>query len=116
VVESVRLASPDGIAGIVHTAGNAETLAGLAAQVRRGGHVISMIGGAKVDELATQGVTGVNVVTGVTTARLDKLAAMAESGALKRVQIKTFKLADAGAAFAAIGAGHLRGKLVLEVR
>ncbi|MFI5281965.1 MAG: NADP-dependent oxidoreductase [Candidatus Dormibacterales bacterium] len=113
VVESVRNASPDGIAGIVHTAGTAETLAGLAAQVRRGGHLSSMIGGAKVDELASHGVTGINVVTGVTTARLDKLAAMTDSGTLKRVQIKTFKLDEASAAFAAIGAGHLRGKLVI---
>jgi NADPH2:quinone reductase len=113
VVETVRKAHPDGIAGVVHTAGGPETLAGLAAIVRKGGHVASMIGGAKVEDLAQRGVTGINVFTRVTIAALEKLAAMVEAGGLKRPQIKTFKLDQAGAAFEEIGTGHVRGKLVV---
>jgi NADPH:quinone reductase len=113
VVEAVRKAHPDGIAGVIHLAGDPETLAGLAAIVRTGGHVASMIGGAKVEELAKRGVTGINVGTRVTTAALERLTAMVEAGALKRPEIKTFKLDQAGAAFDEIGTGHASGKLVI---
>jgi NADPH:quinone reductase-like Zn-dependent oxidoreductase len=113
VVETVRKAHPDGIAGIVHTAGNPETLEGLGAIVRQGGHVSSMIGGAKVEDLAKRGVIGINVGTRVTTAALETLAAMVETGALRRPQIKTFRLDQAGAAFDEIGTGHVRGKLAI---
>lgn len=72
-----------------------------------------MTGGARVEELATHGVTGVNVSTRVSTEALDRLAAMVEAGALKRPNIKTFRLGDAGHAFDEIGTGHVRGKLVV---
>jgi NADPH2:quinone reductase len=113
VVETVRKAHPEGIAGVIHTAGDAKTLAGLAAIVRKGGHVTSMIGGAIAEDLARHGVTGINVGTRVTTAALEKLTAMVEAGALRRPQIKTFKLDQAGAAFEEIGTRHVRGKLVI---
>jgi NADPH:quinone reductase-like Zn-dependent oxidoreductase len=113
VVETVRAAHPDGISGVIHTAGDPETLDGLVAIVQEGGHVTSMKGGAKVEDLAKRGVIGINVGTRVTTAALEKLAAMVEAGALRRPQIKTFKLDQAGAAFEEIGTGHARGKLVV---
>jgi NADPH2:quinone reductase len=113
VVETVGKAHPDGIAGIIHASGDSETVERLAAIVRKGGHVISMRGGAKVEDLATRGVTGINVRTMVTTAALEKLAAMVEAGTLKRPHIQTFKLDEAGAAFEEIGTGHVRGKLVI---
>jgi len=113
VVENVRKSHADGIAGVVHASGDAETLAGLAALVRDGGYITSMRGGAKVEDLALRGVTGINVVTRVTTAALEKLVSMTEAGALKRPKITTFKLDQAGAAFEQIGTGHTRGKLVI---
>lgn len=113
VVGTVRKAHPDGIAGVIHTSGDAETLDGLAALVREGGHVVSMRGGAKVDDLAKRGVTGVNIGTKITTETLGKVAAMAADGSLKRPEIKTFSLDRAAEAFAEIGTGHARGKLVV---
>lgn len=113
VVEAVKKAHPKGIKAVVHTAGDAETLAGLAGLVSEGGYFVSMRGGAKVDELATRHITGVNVTTRTTTDALDQLSAMVIAGDLKRPAIKTFSLADAGSAFAEIGAGHVRGKLVV---
>jgi NADPH:quinone reductase-like Zn-dependent oxidoreductase len=113
VVEAVRKAHPDGVAGVIHTSGDAEELEKLAELVRKGGHITSMRGGAKVEDLAQRSVTGINVRTMVNTAALDNLAAMVGSGALKRPQIKTFKLDQAGAAFEEIGTGHVRGKLVI---
>jgi NADPH:quinone reductase len=111
--EAVRKAHAEGIAGVVDTARDAALIERLAATVRKGGHVASMTGGAKVEDLEKHGVTGINVSTRVTTEALDKLAAMVEAGALKRPHIKTFKLGEAGQAFEEIGTGHVRGKLVV---
>jgi len=113
VVEAVRKAYPKGIKAVVHTAGDAETLAGLAGLVSDGGFVVSMRGGAKVDELAARQITGLNVMTNTTTSALDQVSAMVIAGDLKRPAIKTFTLADAASAFAEIGNGHVRGKLVV---
>jgi NADPH2:quinone reductase len=113
VVEAVTKAHRKGIKAVVHTAGDAETLAGLAGLVSEGGFVVSMRGGAKVDELAARHITGVNVTTRTTTSALDQLSAMVTAGDVKRPAIKTFTLADAGSAFAEIGHGHVRGKLVV---
>jgi len=113
VAGTVSKAYPGGIAGIIHASGDVESLEKLAAIVRKGGHISSMRGGAKADELALRGLTGTNVVTGVTTTRLEKLAAMVESGELKRPEIKLFKLEQSGEAFAEIATGHARGKLVI---
>ena len=113
VVDTVKNAHPKGIKAVVHTAGDAETLSGLAELVSEGGFVVSMRGGAKVDELAARHVTGINVQTRTTTAELDKLSAMVMAGQLKRPAIQTFELADAGRAFEEIGTGHVRGKLVI---
>ena len=69
----------------------------------------------KVDDLAEHGVTGINVRTTVTTAALERLAAMVEAGALKKPDIRTFELEQAGAAFQELGAGHVRGKLIVVI-
>ncbi len=113
VVDAVRTSHPKGIKAVVHTAGEPETLAGLAGLVSEGGFVISMRGGAKVDDLAARHVTGINVMTRTTTEALTELIAMVTAGDLKRPAIKAFTLADAGKAFLEIGAGHVRGKLVV---
>lgn len=113
VVDAVRTSHPNGIKAVVHTAGDAETLAGLAGLVSEGGFVISMRGGAKVDDLAARHVTGINVMTRTTTEALTELVAMVTAGDLKRPAIKAFTLADAGKAFLEIGTGHARGKLVV---
>jgi NADPH:quinone reductase-like Zn-dependent oxidoreductase len=113
VVEAVKESHPDGIKAVVHASGDAETVGRLADLVSEGGYVVSMRGGAKVDELAGRRITGINVMTKTTTEALGKLAAMVEAGHLKRPAITTFKLADAGQAFEQSASGHVRGKLVV---
>ena len=113
VVESIRKSQPQGIAGIVHTSGDAESVEGLSALVNEGGYVASMRGVAKVEDLAKRNVTGINVMTMTTTAALERLATLVESGKLKRPQITAFELEDANRAFEEIGTGHVRGKLVV---
>ena len=113
VVETVRKAHLAGIAGLVHTAGDAAVVVGLAGLVREGGHVASMRGGANIDELTKSKVAGINVQTRVTTEALEKLAGMVEAGSLKRPEIKTYELNQAEEAFEKISSGHVRGKLVV---
>jgi hypothetical protein len=81
--------------------------------VRPSGHLVSMLGGADVDALATRGITGTNVMTQVTTEKLDRLAGYVESGTLRRPEIRTFSLDDAGNALADIARRHGRGKPVV---
>lgn len=113
VVEAVRKLHPGGIAAVVHTGGDAAVAMELSALVGEGGHVVSMRGGAKADELKARHITAINVGTRTTTAALEKLAAMIKAGGVRRPAIKTFQLADAGKAFDEIGGGHVRGKLVV---
>jgi len=115
VVATVRRSQPKGIAGIVHTSGDADAVAALSALVNEGGYVTSMRGAAKVEDLAKRNLTGINIRTMTTTAALEKLAALVESGMLKRPEIKTFKLEDSNQAFDDIGTGHVRGKLVVTL-
>lgn len=113
VRNTVKAAHPDGVAGIVHNAGDKEYLARVAGLVHEGGHVASMVGGADVEELATRGVTSINVRTMTTGPVLAGLADLVASGTLKRPEIKAYPLDQAGQAYAQLGTGHARGKLVV---
>jgi NADPH:quinone reductase-like Zn-dependent oxidoreductase len=48
-----------------------------------------------------------------TTERLQRLAGLVEAGKLKRPEIRTFPLEEAGKALAEIETRHVRGKLVV---
>lgn len=111
VVETVRATHPEGIAAVLDMVGDKEAIGRLAELVRSGGHVVSMMGAA--DALASREVTGVNVRTQATTEKLERLAGIVASGTLRRPEIRTLPLADAGQALAEIAARHVRGKLVI---
>ena len=113
VFDAVRAAHPDGIAAVFDMVGDKEVNSHLAELVRPGGHLVSMLGGADADSLAARGITGVNVRTQATTGRLERLAGFVAAGSLRRPQIQTFPLADAGEALAEIAGRHVRGKLVV---
>jgi NADPH2:quinone reductase len=114
VVETVRAAHPEGIAAVLDMVGDKEAIGHLAELVRSGGHVVSMMGAADADVLASRGVTGVNVRTQATTEKLERLAGFVATGPLRRPEIRTLPLADAGQALAEIAARHVRGKLVIQ--
>ncbi|TMB81946.1 MAG: NADP-dependent oxidoreductase [Chloroflexi bacterium] len=114
VVEAVRATYPEGVAAVLDMVGDKETVGRLAELVRSGGHVMSMLGAADTDALAARGLIGVNVRTQASTEKLDRLAAAVAAGRLRRPQIATFPLADAGRALAEIAGRHVRGKLVVE--
>jgi NADPH:quinone reductase len=116
VADAVRSRYPDGIDAVADMHGDAEQLAGLTEQVTSGGHVASVAGAVDVDALGARGVEGTNVQGRVTTASLDILVRMLEAGELVAPEIRTYPLADAGEALAAVGTTHVRGKLVVAVR
>ena len=113
VVEAVRKSHPKGIKAVLHASGDAGTASALAELVIPGGFVVSMRGGAKAEELQSRQITGINLRTQTTTQVLERLAAMVKAGTLKAPAIKTFSLADAGAAYDESASGHARGKLVV---
>jgi hypothetical protein len=84
----------------------------LAELVRSGGHVVSMMGAADADTLASLEVTGVNVRRHATTEKLERLRGLVATGTLRRPE--SLPLADAGRALAEIAGRHVRGKLVIQ--
>jgi NADPH2:quinone reductase len=113
VFDTVHAAHPDGITAIFDMVGDKSANARLAELVRPGGHFASMVGGADADALAARGITGLNVRTQATTEMLERLAGFVASGSLRRPEIRTFALADAGLALIEIAGRHVRGKLVV---
>jgi NADPH:quinone reductase-like Zn-dependent oxidoreductase len=86
------------------------------AVLKKGGTIVSM--GAQPDaELAAKfGVTAFGMRTDVTTARLDHLARLVNEGAMKVHLDRVFPLDKIRDAFVAREAGHLKGKIVLQIR
>ncbi|MDP9271218.1 MAG: NADP-dependent oxidoreductase [Chloroflexota bacterium] len=114
LVNAVRAAHPEGIAAVLDMVGDKEAIGRLAELVRPGGHVVSMMGAADADALASLKVTGVNVRTQATTEKLERLAGFVAIGTLRRPEITTLPLGNAGQALAEIAGRHVRGKLVIQ--
>jgi NADPH2:quinone reductase len=116
VADAVRSRYRDGIDAVADMHGDAEQLAKLTEQVPSGGHVASVVGAADIEALGGRGIKATNVQGRVTAASLDALSAMLEAGELVAPQIRTYPLADAGEALAAVGTSHVRGKIVVVLR
>jgi NADPH:quinone reductase len=111
VLHALKSKHTDGVAAIIDTGSDAASLTALSAAVRKGGTVVSMKGAAAADELAKQGVKGVNVQTQMNTERLETLAKLAADGKLKAPRVHQFPLEKAGEAFQLLG--HSDGKIVV---
>jgi D-arabinose 1-dehydrogenase-like Zn-dependent alcohol dehydrogenase len=115
VVDTVRSRYPEGIDALADMHGDREGMARLADLVQSGGHVASAVGAADVDALAGRGIEATNVIGTVTTTALDTLAGLVTAGDIVVPELHTFTLDDAGDALAAVGTGHVRGKVVVTV-
>lgn len=113
VVEALASRAPDGIDAVADMHGDAEQLARLAERVMSGGHVASVVGAADIEALGARGVAATNVQGRVTTESLEILFGMLEAGEIVPPEIRTFPLADAAEALAAVGTSHVRGKIVV---
>jgi NADPH2:quinone reductase len=116
IAEAVRSRYPDGIDAVADMHGDAEHLARLTERVPAGGHVASVVGAADIEALGAREVEATNVTGRVTTASLDALSGMLAAGEIVAPEIRSYSLADAGEALAAIGTGHVRGKIVVAVQ
>ena len=75
----------------------------------------SAVGAADVEALAAREIEGTNVMGLVTTDRLETLLGLVASGDLVAPEIHRHPLAEAAEALAAVGSGHVRGKIVVQV-
>jgi NADPH:quinone reductase len=115
VAEAVRSAFPEGIDAVADMHGDKEGVARLAEQVRSGGHVASIVGAVDPEALKERGIEATNVSGRVTTGSLEAISGMVESGEIAAPEIRSFSLAEAGDALAAVATHHVRGKIVVTV-
>jgi NADPH2:quinone reductase len=116
VVDPLASRFPEGIDAVADMHGDAEQLSRLAEHVSSGGRVASVVGAADIEALGARGVEGTNVQGRVTTESLEILFGMLEAGEIVPPAIRTYPVADAGEALAAVGTTHVRGKIVVAVR
>lgn len=112
VVDAVRSLAPDGI-DVIADMHRGDDAARLAELVRRGGRVVSAVGGADAEALKSRGIEGANIMGLVATEPLETLAGMLERGEIVSPEIRSFPLADAAQAFEQVASGHTRGKIVV---
>jgi NADPH2:quinone reductase len=112
VVDAVRSLAPDGV-DVIAEMHRGDDTARLAELVHSGGRVVSAVGGADEQTLKARGIEAMNVQGRVATEPLETLADMLERGAIASPEIRSFPLAEAGAAFEQVGSGHTRGKIIV---
>jgi len=117
VAAALRDRYPDGIDTIISTHGDLELVVGLAGALREGGTVVSPALRADAAKAALEplGIVfeGVNRLP---PSRLPELTALVNGGQLRVPPIATFPLEAAGDALKAMAAGHVKGKLVIDIR
>ena len=84
--------------------------------LKKGGTSITMAGQPDLELAAKYGVTALGQMTGVTTARLDALAKLVTDGNVKVHVERVFPLDKVKEAFLARESGHLKGKIVLQIK
>jgi len=116
VAAALRDRFPGGVDTVISTHGDVDVVAGVAAALRPGGTVVSpaMRADAAKAALEPMGLVfrGVNRLPAV---RLPELTALIEGGQLHVPPIQTYPLESATEAISAMGAGHVRGKLVITI-
>ena len=110
--QTIQSAHPDGVAGVIHLAGEADELGKVVSLVRDGGMVVTPAGASPVEGGRIQwGMFGAEITRG----RLTQLAEMVSKGDLKLPPVKAFAFDDISSAFQESSSGHVRGKLVVRV-
>ena len=84
--------------------------------LKKGGAIISMAAQPDAELAAKFGVTAFGQMTEVTTKRLDRLSQLVSEGTVKVYIDRMFPLDAVKDAFLAREAGHVKGKIVLQIR
>jgi NADPH:quinone reductase-like Zn-dependent oxidoreductase len=83
--------------------------------VKKGGVMVSTVGGANAELAAQAGIRGINLVSKGNTADLAELASLVEHGGVKPRMGEVFRLEQAREAQDAIQGGRAIGKILLKV-
>lgn len=84
--------------------------------VKRGGIIVSMVGGANTPLAGQYGVRVISQQTRITTEALDKLRELVESGAVKAHIGREYPLDQIAEAFRAFESGTVGGKVVIVIK
>jgi D-arabinose 1-dehydrogenase-like Zn-dependent alcohol dehydrogenase len=117
VPTALRERYPAGFDTLISMYGDVETVAAIAATLRKGGLVVSpaMRADAAIAALEPLGITFKGAQR-LPPSRLPELTALIDGGQIHVPPINTYPLDDAGDAIKAISGGHVRGKLVITIR
>ncbi len=100
---------------VLDTAGGA-AYKGAFAMLKRGGTIVTMAAQPDAELAAKFGVTALGSMTQATAERLDRLTQLVADGTLKVHIERVFPLDEVQQAFRAREAGHVKGKIVLEIK
>jgi len=114
VVEQVRAAHPDGVDALVNLFGR-EAAQIPSGAVRNGGVVASLTGLPDEQTLADQGLSGQQIMAQPTAAVVGPLVEQAASGSIKVHVAQVLPLAQAAEGLGALGAGGVKGKVVIDL-
>lgn len=113
-VEAIRRLYPEGVDVVLDTMGGEIQTRSLEL-LKRGGRLVSVISPPDPAQCAAHGVRPDYVFVEPSGEQLRALSALVEKGQLKPHVSKIYPLADAAAALRESAAGHVRGKLVLNL-
>jgi NADPH:quinone reductase-like Zn-dependent oxidoreductase len=114
-VATVRERYPDGIDALIDLAGIPELATGMAALVRSGGRVVSVVLPPDVEGLAKRGVEASLTSRMAAEDRFGELTARIVEGKLKLPAIQTFPYDDVDKAIALQSTRHVHGKLAILI-
>ncbi|WP_306204586.1 NADP-dependent oxidoreductase [Actinoplanes sp. RD1] len=110
-----ELAARGRFADVVFDTVGGDTLEAAYDSVVPGGHLITIAGAPDAERADREGIHAAGFVLESDGQRLGKIAALVDAGKLRPVIQRTFDLGEADQAHKAMEAGHLRGKIILNV-
>ena len=118
VIDFEKGAFPAGVRDIdaVFDAAGGEAYRSSFAVLKKGGAIVSVAAQPDAELAAKFGVTALGQMTEVTTVRLERLAQLVAAGSVRVHVERTFPLSKVKDAFLAREAGHIKGKIVLQIR
>lgn len=111
-LEQIRSRHGGDLGAILDFSGDKDLVNSLAVLLRSGGRVVSTAGGADVEGLAQQGITGSAANAGGAD-RLGELIRLVADGTIRAPKVTTFSLSDAAEALGQQATRHVDGKLVI---
>ncbi len=112
--EAVRRHRPQGVDLVIHSL-DTEPVTRSYEVLKKGGRLVSIVGPPELDEAARRQVTAHGLFVAPNGEQLNQLASLVDRGCLRAHVEKIYELAQAEQAQRRIAAGHVRGKLVLNL-